>query len=234
MLSGDRCAVIVKATTKYLQLLIRHSFTYRNMTEGEYQSQMAQIGQRLRNIMEGVGSVELMYGSVISVDKKKNTINARIGSENALVIEDISLSTLQGVDASVILYPTINTTVVLGLPYKQPENAFVLAFGLVDSISIKTAPYSCVFSKENISLSCENGASMLMQDGNITMNGGDLGGLVVIQKLTDRLNKLQQELTNFKNAYNSHKNGTYPLATPFIGSFSTFANDDYENKNVQQ
>ena len=73
-----------------------------------------------------------------------------------------------------------------------------------------------------------------MKDETVIMNGGQLGGLVAIQKLTERLNKLQQELNAFKIAYNAHKNGTYPLATPFTGSFSSFSDDDYENKNVQQ
>lgn len=62
----------------------------------------------------------------------------------------------------------------------------------------------------------------------IVINGGKLGGLVKIQELTDKLNRLVNE-------FNRH---THPFASGAVGPTtmpaSVFSKNDYENKDIQQ
>lgn len=81
-------------------------------------------------------------------------------------------------------------------------------------------------------------------DGEIVINGGDLGGLINISDLTNQLNNLVSEFNAFKDQYNSHIHITTatvgPSATPGTISPTTsqaspasnFSKDDYEDPNV--
>lgn len=101
---------------------------------------MEDFGKDLRRLLDGVNQPSILYGNVDSVDEETKTINVRIG-DAGLVIPDISLSNVIGGDASVIFYPAVNSAVILGMPYQQPENAFVVSFTRVDKIEASVGGY---------------------------------------------------------------------------------------------
>lgn len=101
---------------------------------------MEDFGKDLRRLLDGVNQPSILYGNVDSVDEETKTINVRIG-DAGLVIPDISLSNVIGGDASVIFYPAVNSAVILGVPYQQPENAFVVSFTRVDKIEASVGGY---------------------------------------------------------------------------------------------
>lgn len=80
----------------------------------------------------------------------------------------------------------------------------------------------------------------------IEMNGGSLDGLVIIGKLTDRLNRLQQQIEAIQSAIASHSHlvATSGSATQQVGNTTTtiyakvnvdsFDNSDYENEKIKQ
>ena len=80
----------------------------------------------------------------------------------------------------------------------------------------------------------------------IEMNEGSLDGLVIVGKLTDRLNRLQQQIEAIQSAIASHSHlvTTSGSATQQAGSTTTtiytkvnvdsFDNSDYENEKIKQ
>ena len=80
----------------------------------------------------------------------------------------------------------------------------------------------------------------------IEMNEGSLGGLVIIGKLTERLNRLQQQIEAIQSAIASHSHlvATSGSATQQVGNTTTttyakvnvdsFDNSDYENEKIKQ
>lgn len=80
----------------------------------------------------------------------------------------------------------------------------------------------------------------------IEMNGGSLDGLVIIGKLTERLNRLQQQIEAIQSAIASHSHlvATSGSATQQVGNTTTtiytkvnvdsFDNSDYENEKIKQ
>lgn len=80
----------------------------------------------------------------------------------------------------------------------------------------------------------------------IEMNEGSLDGLVIVGKLTERLNRLQQQIEAIQSAIASHSHlvATSGSATRQVGNTTTttyakvnvdsFDNSDYENEKIKQ
>lgn len=80
----------------------------------------------------------------------------------------------------------------------------------------------------------------------IEMNEGSLDGLVIVGKLTERLNRLQQQIEAIQSAIASHSHlvATSGSATLQVGNTTTtiyakvnvdsFDNSDYENEKIKQ
>lgn len=77
--------------------------------------------------------------------------------------------------------------------------------------------------------------TLVIEDGKITINGGNLNGLVKIQELTDKLNELV-------NAFNNHihtttatvgPSATVGTLTPPVSPANTFVKSDYEDTTVK-
>lgn len=80
----------------------------------------------------------------------------------------------------------------------------------------------------------------------IEMNEGSLDGLVIVGKLTERLNRLQQQIEAIQSAIASHSHlvATSGNATRQVGNTTTttyakvnvdsFDNSDYENEKIKQ
>lgn len=74
-------------------------------------------------------------------------------------------------------------------------------------------------------------------EGNIILNGGG-GDAVAIEALTDRLNKLQQELISLINDYKLHTHPTAGMGSPsaptvpYTGTISEFSESEYNDPTV--
>jgi len=73
----------------------------------------------------------------------------------------------------------------------------------------------------------------------IKFRGGDLGGLVIVGQLVERINKIENLLNNFITAYNSHthpETGTTTGITPMQESQTATLTQisDIENVNITQ
>lgn len=203
------------------------------MNQGQFIRGMEDFGKDLRRLLDGVNQPSILYGNVDSIDEESKTINVRIG-DAGLVIPDISLSGVIGGDASVIFYPALDSAVILGIPYQQPENAFVVSYTRVDKVEAAVGEYFCKIDKESIYLSKEDGASVTISGDTVTMNGGEIGGMVIPNAINDAINA-------FVSVFNSHTHqftwsgsaGTADTLTPTQQAQSLNA-DDYTNDKVMQ
>lgn len=99
--------------------------------------------------------------------------------------------------------------------------------------------------KVNGSISKQIGGDLIIQAGDsvcisgkngVAINGGDNGGVINIQQLTDKLNNLQQELEQLRSLFNSHTHTsaspgspTSPNLQPDTSPFSKFNKEEYED-----
>ena len=85
--------------------------------------------------------------------------------------------------------------------------------------------------------------TLVIEDGKITINGGNLNGLVKIQELTDKLNNLVQEINAIKTKFNAHTHSVKTTApagtwtteptTSSASDVSDFNKSDYEDTAVK-
>lgn len=72
----------------------------------------------------------------------------------------------------------------------------------------------------------------------IEFNGGENSGLVLVDKLTDKLNQLKDEVSRLQDNFLSHTHSTSagPTGTTTTTpvSFSQFRSDDYKNDKITQ
>lgn len=100
-------------------------------------------------------------------------------------------------------------------------------------------------SKDEVSVVVGN-SKVRMTPDLIELNEGSLDGLVIVGKLTERLNKLQQQIDQIQSAIASHTHtvSTTGSATAQTGattgttysrvSVDKFNNSDYENEKIKQ
>lgn len=237
-----------------LPSLTVHFYIWDNMTTQEFYNSMITIGGRIRSMLDVAGSTSFIYGNVESVDQDSDSISVRVGTESGdLVISDISLGPNSGASTCVISYPTVGSLVVIGLPYKQPESAFVALFSQLDSVkivynkeaseddadiitadnngvSVERGKYSCTITKDSINLSCSDGATIVLSDNSITLNGGNLGGLIKISDLVSAINSMVNTFNGHTHNYSATTSAGVTQAT--MSTMNTISVSDIEDTNV--
>lgn len=103
-----------------------------------------------------------------------------------------------------------------------------LSIHLNGNTSIQLDGDFIVQSKDSVCIGGEKGTAI---------NKGEYGGVIIIQQLTDKLNKLQGELEKLRNLFNSHTHTssspgspTSPNLQQATSPFSKFNKEDYEDK----
>jgi hypothetical protein len=97
-------------------------------------------------------------------------------------------------DLGIVITPKLNSVVLVGEISKA--DAFVAMFSEIENISIKIGS-----------------SSALIKDGEISFNGGNLGGLVKVQELTNKLNALETAMDTHIHSGGT-ANGMTGTATP--------------------
>ena len=95
------------------------------------------------------------------------------------------------------------------------------------SISLDIGGDHLIYAKDTVCINGESG---------VAINKGENGGVIIIQKLTDKLNQLQSELESLRALFNSHTHTsssegspTSPNLQPDTSPFSIFNKEDYED-----
>lgn len=161
-------------------------------------------------------------GEVLSVDAEKLVCEVLVdGFEYA--ITGVRLQAAQGGKATVVMLPKVKSRVVVMKLGTAWSKAMVLQYSEVDEVRYTAG-----------------NKSLLVKDAAVELNGGAIGGMVVVDKLLVKLNAVEQLLNQVLLAFNTHTHivAGVPSAIPNNPITSTpvaiTSATDIENKEVLQ
>lgn len=201
---------------------------------------MSDLRNIIRQLAQPDGETVALVCTVDEVDKAARTIDCTPINEGAPLL-GVNLQANQEAEYGFCLFPEKGSFVVVGF-VADGAAGVVLLTEKIESAEIVIGDSSAVIDADGLRIKTEKMSADINRD-NIIFNGGDLGGLIVIQKLTDKLNELKDTVNNLITQYNGHIHvttatvGTGPVgvlspttstATPAL----PFNKSDYENNKI--
>lgn len=141
---------------------------------------MSQIASLVRQL-SGRTSPTLSLCTVTSVDRSARTVDCQPLDESAPIL-GVSLQGDSEGEDGLLLLPKVGAYVIVGFVDGQDTGAVLLTDEL-DALELKIGSQTLVVT-----------------EAGITLNGGKLGGVVKIEKLTQRLNAIEREINALKSA----------------------------------
>ena len=186
---------------------------------------MANLRNIIRELAKPDGEAVALVCTVDAVDEKARTIDCTPLNEGAPLL-GVNLQANQGADYGFWVIPEVGSFVVVGF-VADGAAGVVLSTEKIKQAEVVIGDTSAVMDADGCRIKTANMAADINAD-DIVFNGGKLNGLVIIQKLTDKLNELVQ-------AFNSHTHtGAHgPTSTP-LSQAKTFNKADYENEKIKQ
>jgi|GEM_PF-459578 hypothetical protein len=196
-----------------------------------------------------------LYATIKEVDEAKRTCKAEIGN---ILYEDILLYSVENADLKGFVFiPAIDSIVLVSRV--GTDRMFVESFSEIDKVIFTLNDLELVVDGGNIDLKkgdkiavhvdaetikVQNDASTFeVNPDEMLFNGGDLGGLIKIQELTDKINAL---IDTFNNHTHDIPIGTFLIAAQggvlnpspesvqkTTSPAKTFNKADYENEKVK-
>lgn len=174
------------------------------------------IKELIERIMDERLNVQIRVGKVKSVNADSMTCDIEI--QNSPLKEDVRLrSVIDDNEQGILIYPKVGSYVLVGLIDNNPASAFIAQVSEVDKINFKIA--------------------------DIQLNGDALGGLIKINDLVGRLNKIEDAVNQLKGEFNGHTHISPPApvspvstAPPTVPSAVVLANttvSEIENEKVK-
>ena len=146
--------------------------------------------QAVKNILH---SYVIFEGTVLSVDTSKFTCDVQVGpsSGDSTQFSDVPLRVLISNQASVIEMPAVGSVVLLSFRDGNLGRPQIIAVQQTDDFLITV----------NKTVNINNKQMVLNAGGNVVFNEGNNGGMVIVQKNVDRLNKIEKDINNLKQAF---------------------------------
>lgn len=202
---------------------------------------MSDLRNIIRQLAQPDGETVALVCTVDEVDKNARTIDCTPINEGAPLL-GVNLQANQEADYGFCLFPEKGSFVVVGF-VADGAAGVVLLTEKIESAEIVIGDTSAVMDADGFRIKTEKMSADINRD-NIIFNGGDLGGLVVIQKLTDKLNELKDTVNDLITKYNEHIHvttatvGTGPVGvlsptTSTATPAQPFNKSDYENEKVK-
>ena len=180
--------------------------------------------------------------TVASVDKEAGVANVYIYEYTNTF--PVPLAFLPLDSGRITIVPVVGSQAAIAFLDSNLNTPIFVGMSAIAYIEIVSGDVSATLDAENdvINLAASE-ASINVSGSTITFNGGDLGGLVEVGKLTKALNSLCAQINQIQANIATH---SHPVSTEPSGAGSTtgtiftqikvqdFSNDDYENKNVLQ
>lgn len=203
---------------------------------------MSDLRNIIRQLARPDGETAALVCTVDAVDKSTRTIDCSPINEGAPLL-GVNLQANQGAGFGLCLFPEPGSHVVVGFVADGAAGA-VLLTEKIESAEIVIGDSSAVMDADGLHLRV-GGISASLDKNAVTFNGGQLGGIVKIQDLTDRLNELAQTVNALVNSYNAHTHvttatvgagtapGTISPTTEQARPAALFNRGDYENEKVK-
>lgn len=204
---------------------------------------MGSIRDAIRQLAQPDGETVALVCTVDEIDKKARTVDCTPINEGAPLL-GVNLQANQGSDFGLVIYPEKGAFVVVGF-VADGAAGVVLATDKIESAELIVGETSAVLDADGLRVETSK-MSVHINKEDIVFNGGELDGLVVIQKLTDKLNDLKDTVNDLINKYNSHIHTTTATvgSSAAVGVISPttssatpakpFSKADYENTKIKQ
>ena len=205
---------------------------------------MSSIRDLIRELAKGDGEAYSVICTVDAVDKDARTVDCTPIDEGAPLL-GVNLQANQGSSLGVVSFPRVGSYVVVGF-VAGGSAGVVLLTDDIESMEITTAEDKsrAVIDDDGVRINVgEETSAELTADG-IVLNGGSLGGLVILEKIKKNLDQLKKYAETMKSAVSSGlkavgagtaANGMTG-ASAFDGAMSSaiISFEDMENEKVKQ
>lgn len=183
---------------------------------------MSDLRTIIRRLAQPDRETVALVCTVDAVDKSARTVDCSPINEDAPLL-GVNLQANQGADFGLCLFPEIGSYVVVGFIADGAAGA-VLLTEKIESAEIVIG-----------------GTSAVMDADGVRLNGGTLGGLVMVEDLTKRLNLIENDINSLKQIlaewFPEPQDGGAALktaATTWAASpLSPSSRSDYENLKVK-
>lgn len=213
----------------------------------KFEKEAANLGRRLRSFIDMQKPIVCQYANVESVDKDAMTMEVSVGS--SVIIKDVSLVSVLGGSGSLLSIPAVGSLVVLGFINGVTSLPFPLVFTELDSVTLKhdlESEEDVIFTDKQQFFVKRGASSLKIENDLISLNDGTLDGLVVVGKLTQRLNDLQSQIDQIQASISAHTHTVTTTGSSSSQSGGTTStsyskvtltpvkNEDYENIKIKQ
>ena len=134
--------------------------------------------------------------TVDAVDETARTVDCSPIDGDAPLL-GVNLQANQESGDGIVLFPAVDSYVVVA--FLEPSVAVVVLTEKVDKIVLKIGDTTAEVIDGQIDIAVQSIKAQMTSDG-VTFNDGTLGGLVVSEKLAQKLNALEQGINNLKTA----------------------------------
>lgn len=153
-----------------------------------------EIGDHIRRI-SGVQPV-VLSGKVQEVQEADGTCSVLLSIDDDPT-EGVLLTSVSGVAEGVVILPKADSQVWVA-EIDGPGKWGIVKYGEIEKVTVKMG----------------GTPELVVTEGEIVMNGGDLGGLVKVQSLVSKLNRLENALNGLITKFNSHTHVYAPGPLP--------------------
>lgn len=200
---------------------------------------MADLRNIIRELAKPDGETVALVCTVDAVDEKARTIDCTPLNEGAPLL-GVNLQANQGADYGFWLYPEVGSFVIVGF-MADGAAGVVLSTEKIKQAEVVIGDNSAVMDADGCRIKTANMSADINAD-DIIFNGGKLNGLVKIDDLTKRLNKIENEINKLKGIMA----GWVPVAQDGGAALKTAVADwsadtllltkrsDYENEKIKQ
>ena len=205
---------------------------------------MSNIKDLIRELAKGDGEAYSLVCTVDSVDKEARTVDCTPVDEGAPLL-GVNLQANQNGKVGVVSYPRVGSYVVVGF-VADGSAGVVLLTDNIESVEITTAEDKsrAVIDDDGVRINVGDDISAELTADGIVLNGGSLGGLVILEKIKSNLDQLKKYVETMKSAVSSGlkavgagtaANGTTG-ASAFDGAMASASInfEDMENEKVKQ
>ena len=203
---------------------------------------MSYIANIIRQLAKTDGETVALVCTVDAIDRVARTIDCTPLNEGAPLL-GVNLQANQEVDFGLCLFPEKGSYVVVGF-VADGAAGVVLLTEKIESAEIVIGDSSAVMDADGLRFDIGDISAHIDKNA-VTFNGGNLGGLVKVQDLTNKLNELARTVNALVTSYNTHTHVT--TATVGAGSVpgvispitelaepsALFNQADYENEKVK-
>jgi hypothetical protein len=149
---------------------------------------MSEIKDLINQLVKRSIPVTLNPGIVLSVDKSKNTSDVELLADGSQLF-DVKLKPIENANGSkqgIVIYPELKSYVIVGIIDNDPGNTIIVESTLIESVLIHVS--------KDFKLLINNKGELLIDAKKTIFNGGKNKGLVKIEKLVDKINRLENKM----------------------------------------